>query len=282
MKVLLKADMEGVTGVVSPEQVYPAGAEYEFGRRMMMHDLCAVVDGILSMEGTQVLVYDMHNEGRNIDMERLPQGVSVISGRPSFEEGFCFGLDETIDALFLVGVHARLGTGRAVMPRTYDDGIALLKINDMEVGEIGCEAALAGEFGVPLAFVSSDAAGVAETQELLGEEIENVVVKRAVRDRSAVCLTCAQTRDMLRASAARAMRKAREMAPLLFETPTKIEVTFHSSQGAAAMEASPVAKRTGPNSLQFVGDRFLSAYRNMVLAHERRSHPAAREWRAHG
>ncbi len=103
MKAFVKVDMEGVTGVVDPEQLYPGGPEYAFGRRMMMHDLCAVLDGILSVEGAEAVVYDMHARGRNVDLERLPPGVSVLCGRPTFEDDFCFGLDESFDALFLVG-----------------------------------------------------------------------------------------------------------------------------------------------------------------------------------
>ena len=281
MKLFIKVDMEGATGVVHPDQLYPGTPEFGFGQRMMMHDLCAVLDGALSAAGTQAVVYDMHGEGRNIDTERLPAGVSVISGRPTFEDDFAFGLDESHDALFMVGAHARLGAPAAMLARTYDDGIASIRINDMLVGEIGCEAALAGEFGVPLAFVSSDSAGVQETLDLIGEEIETVAVKRAVRATAGVCLGCAQTGEMLRAAAARAVQKAGELPPLLFEAPTRIEVAFHSAQGAASMESSPLAKRTGPNTLEFVGDRFLSAYRNFVLVHERRTRVAASRQRAH-
>ncbi len=277
MKAFVKVDMEGVTGVVGPEQVYPGGPEYAFGRRMMMHDLCAVLDGILSVEGTEAVVYDMHAQGRNVGFERLPPGVSVLSGRPTFEDDFCFGLDESFDALFLVGTHARLGRPDAVLAHTYEDGVAGLKINEMSVGEIGCEAALAGEFGVPLVFVSSDAAGVEETQELIGEDIETVAVKRAVHATAAMCIPPAQTGEMLRAAATRGAGKADELPPLLFEAPTRLEVTFQSPQGAAAIELSPVARRTGPTSLEFAGDRFLAAYRNFVLAHERRARLAERK-----
>jgi len=266
--------MEGLTAVTDPAQICPGTEEYGFGRRMLMHDLGAVVEGLMTVEGTQVVVYDSHAEGRNVDIECLPPGTKVISGRPTFEDNFCYGLDESFDAMFLVGAAASLGAPDAVLGRSYDDGIAAVRINGMQVGGIVCDAALAGEFGVPLAFVSSDAAGARETHELISDEVETVAVKQAVRETAAICLPPAQTREMLSTAAARALGKAKELPPLLFETPTRIEVTFQSPQGAASMEPSHTATRTGANSMEFVGERFLSAYRNFVLAHEHRGRAA--------
>jgi D-aminopeptidase len=42
-----------------------------------------------------------------------------------------------------------------------------MKVNGVEVGEIAIDAAVAGELGVPVIFVSSDSAGIKEAKEFL-------------------------------------------------------------------------------------------------------------------
>jgi D-amino peptidase len=271
VKIYVKADMEGVTGIVSPEQLYPDCSEYLLGRRMLMNDLNAVLEGIYSVQGAEALVYDMHGEGRNVDLEGLTVEVPVICGKPSFGDDFCFGMDDSVNAVFLVGSHACCGAPGAILCRTYDDCIEGIKINDTPVGEIGCEAALAGEFGVPLAFVSADSAGVREARELLGPELEAVEVKHAVSETAGICLPASDTRRLLRAAAAKAVQKASELPPMLFEAPTKLEVVYRTPQEAAAAESAPSAQRTGEKTVLFTGERFLAAYRSFVLSRERRA-----------
>ena len=52
MKFLVMTDIEGVTGVTSFEQAENS----DFGKRMLMNDLKAVLDGIAE-EGAEAIVY---------------------------------------------------------------------------------------------------------------------------------------------------------------------------------------------------------------------------------
>jgi D-amino peptidase len=150
-------------------------------------------------------------------VDGLDRRASVISGQPLPQEDFFYGLDSSFTALYLVGFHARAGTPNALLPHTYDDDIVSVKVNATEVGEIGLEAALAGKFGVPLAFVSGDSGGIREARELLGGDVETVEVKQAITETSGVCLPAAKTRRMLRDAAYRALRKARSVPPVVFQ-----------------------------------------------------------------
>ena len=66
MKFLVMTDIEGVTGVTS----FPQAENSEFGRRMLMNDLNAVLEGVAE-EGAEAIVYDMHTDGRNIDLSMI-------------------------------------------------------------------------------------------------------------------------------------------------------------------------------------------------------------------
>lgn len=65
MKYIMLVDVEGVTGVTNYQQAETS----EFGIRMLMNDIKAVLDGILSIPGNSVLIYEEHTDGCNIRLE---------------------------------------------------------------------------------------------------------------------------------------------------------------------------------------------------------------------
>ena len=267
-RIYVKVDMEGISGIVSPDQLRPGSPEHEEARRLLMHDLNAVLEGAFAGGCREAIIHDVHEAGRNIHLDSLDPRASVISGKPLPKEGFFYGLDDTFHALFLVGYHARAGAQDALMPHTYDEDIAAIRVNETEVGEIGLEAALAGKFGVPLAFVSADSGGVREARELLGKDIEAVEVKRALSPTSGICLPASRTAEMLREAAARAMRNAPRVPPVVFQSPTTFEVTFTKPESALALEQMPGIERTGQNTICTQGPSILAAYRTFVLARQ--------------
>ncbi|HEX2949030.1 MAG TPA: M55 family metallopeptidase, partial [Armatimonadota bacterium] len=66
-KYMIRCDIEGVSGVVSYRQTEPGNSEYEFGLRMFRSDLCACIDGLLDGGADEIVIYDEHYYGRNID-----------------------------------------------------------------------------------------------------------------------------------------------------------------------------------------------------------------------
>jgi len=265
-RVYVKVDMDGVSGIVSPEQVRPGSPEYEGARRLLMHDVSAVLDGAFAAGCTEAVIYDMHGQGRNLDLESLDRRAVAICGKPPPTDDFFYGLDESFHALFLVGCHARAGAHGALMPHTYDHEIVSLKVNETELGEIGMEAALAGKFGVPLALVTGDSGAVREARELLANDVEAVEVKRAVSAGSAVCLPAARTEKLLSEAARQAVRRAPTVPPVVFQSPTTLEATFRSSAAAAALQGAPGIERVGECAVAATGPSIVAAYSAFVLA----------------
>jgi D-amino peptidase len=279
-KVFIKVDMEGVSGVVSPDQVDPGRPEYDFARRMLMQDLKAVLDGVFAAGCAEAVVYDAHGEGRNIDLDQLDGRVLVISGRPHARNGFFCGLRDSFTALYLVGYHARAGASGALLPRTYESDIAALRVNSTEVGEVGLEAALAGEFGVPLVFVSGDSAAAEEGREILGSDIEAVEVKKAVSENAGVCLPTVRTTKLLREAARRALRRASSVPPVVFHSPATLEVDFNAPDSADALDGKEGIERRGEATVSTQGPTVLAAYQQFLRArgqngvvHQARRHP---------
>ena len=66
MKILIAADMEGITGVVHWDQVNPDHAEYPRFCKMMTGDVNAAIRGAFAGGATSVVVTDGHSNRRNI------------------------------------------------------------------------------------------------------------------------------------------------------------------------------------------------------------------------
>ncbi len=81
----------------------------------------------------------------------------------------------------MVGYHARAGTAHATLAHTYLFAITDVVVcggpdGDLAIGELGLNAAVAGAFGMPLAFASGDDKLVAEARALV-PGVEAVAVK---------------------------------------------------------------------------------------------------------
>ncbi len=71
MKILIAADMEGITGVTNWDQVDPNNAEYPRFRRLMTGDVNAAIRGACEAGAAEILVTDGHDRGTNILIEEL-------------------------------------------------------------------------------------------------------------------------------------------------------------------------------------------------------------------
>lgn len=201
---MIRSDMEGVTGVVRYEQVVPGQARYEYGVRMLMGDLLALVRGLNDGGAERIVIYDEHYDGMNIDAGQLPTNTSVICGKPPYREDWAGGLDATFDGMIMLGFHAMDGTEGGLLAHTYEPDIAAIRINGLPVGEIGVETAIAGDCGVPLVMITGDSAGVAEAEALV-PGVAGIVVKEGQSADGAICYSPSLTAE-------RIYRRAKELA----------------------------------------------------------------------
>jgi len=131
------------------------------------------------------------------------------------------GIDSTFDAAVFVGYHAREGAAEAVLAHT-DNGRVVVKLNGVEVPEAGFEAAIAGNFGVPVVFLSGDQTACHEARELLGP-IETATVKHAIGFYSAEMLPPEESKRLIRDGVKRAVERRAEIKPYKISHPVKLD-----------------------------------------------------------
>jgi D-amino peptidase len=247
MKILIAADMEGISGVVNWEQVDPAHGEYGRFRRIMTGDVNAAVRGAFSGGASQVVISDGHNMANNILLEEIEPRARLNSGttRPF---AMVQGADSGIDGVLLVGYHARAGTPQAILDHTWSSrSVYNLWLNEILVGETGLNAAVCGHYGAPVLMVSGDQAVCAEARELLGE-VETAQVKQAVGRMAAECLPVEEAQGLIFMAAERAVQRlVSGSAPLPFKVSTPVTVTVEFTQSEMADSASllPGSERNG-------------------------------------
>src|SRR5512147_772359 len=96
MKILIAADMEGISGVVNWDQVTPGHAEYARFRRIMTGDVNAAARGAFEAGADEVIVADGHWNGSNILIEEFDTRARLNTGSPS-PFSMMQGIDESAD-----------------------------------------------------------------------------------------------------------------------------------------------------------------------------------------
>ena len=262
MRVYISVDMEGVAGVVHEDQTNPVdprcAAEYARFRKLMTGEANAAVEGALAGGATQVVVNDSHWEMRNLLPEDLHEGVELLSGGPK-RLSMMEGIEAGFDAALFIGYHARAGTARAILDHTIMDAIRDVRLNGRSMGELGLNAALAGAYGVPLALVSGDRATAEEARELLGPEVETVIVKDAVSRHAARSVAPSIARRLIRDGVAAALR--RRHRPWVPPSPCTIEVDFTFSYQADYAELVPGSTRLSAITVSYTHADFCELFR---------------------
>ena len=82
LKIFISADMEGVVGAVTGEQLGPGGFEYERFRQFMTDEVNAAIDAARAAGATEFVVADAHGNGQNLLIEQLPDDVTVVRSWP--------------------------------------------------------------------------------------------------------------------------------------------------------------------------------------------------------
>lgn len=264
MRIYISADMEGVSGVVHGAQTEPGAREYDRACALMLGEVNAAIAGAYEGGATAVVVNDAHWNMRNLRLEELDTRAELISGSPK-PFSMVQGLDDSFDAMFCVGYHARAGTASASIDHTYTGQIYRVMVNGREVGELGLNAFFAGSCGVPVVFVSGDQQLVAEARELLGDDLVAAQVKEAIGRSAARCRPVDEARMHIRQGAARALERRARISdgPWLLRPPAPVtlEVQFMTSGQAEMAVLTPGSERTGPREVRFTHTDYRELYR---------------------
>jgi D-amino peptidase len=263
VKLYLSTDFEGTSGIVAWEQIIEGKAEYEQGRKLLTNEVNAVISGAMEVGVKEFVVNDSHNYMRNLHPQDLLGKATLISGKhkPLY---MMEGLDNSFDGVCFVSYHGSIGAERAVLSHTYNPrAIWEVRINGEVVGESAINALVAAHYGVPVIFVSGDAATAEEAQGI-APHAEKVVVKQSLGRFAAAHIHPTIACDMLRLGAARAVRNIKSMKPPVFKRPVLLEVAFQVADMAEWALWVRGVERVEARTVVLSSDSLLDLYRMFV------------------
>ncbi len=266
MRILISADMEGISGIVDWGQVLSDKPDYAGGRQLMLGDVNAAINGAFVGGADDVTVADAHNHGRNLLIEGLDSRARLHSGSPS-PHGMLSGIDDQppYDALVFVGYHAMAGAKKAILCHTWSHvTVAGVWLNGQAVGEIGLNAAVGAYFGLPVVALTGDRVACLEAQSLLGPALEVAVVKQATGRYAAECLPLGESRERICSAVARGVSKLKTgqaPAPWGVATPIALEMEFYYPEQAERAFLVPGTERRSGTRLAYSAPDAMVAYR---------------------
>lgn len=252
LRIYISADMEGVVGVVTGEQLGPGGFEYERFREFMTAEVNATIEAARAAGATEFLISDSHGNGQNLLIDKLPVDVTIIRSWPR-SLAMMAGIAEKFDGVIFLGYHASTANMRGVRAHTDSSAnITGLKLNGIEMTEGSINAAIAGHFGVPVVMVSGDDVAVAENQRLIGD-IEGAVVKWAKGFHSAQTMTPEAAYAVIKESTTSALNRIDDFKPYVLKTPIELELSLKHYQPVELLDYLPNVTRVNSHTIRFVG-----------------------------
>jgi len=263
MKVFLSSDMEGTAGVVDWEQCVGQGAEAAAGRKLLLAEVNAAIEGALAGGATEIVVNDSHSTMRNLPPGELKGGASYISGshKPLY---MMQGLDDSFDAVLFVSYHGSIGAP-AGLSHTYNPRAVMeARLDGVVTGEAGINALVAAHYGVPVVAVTGDRSACDETTALI-PGVHAAVVKETVSRVAAHSLHPDRACGLIRETARQAVAGASAIKPPPLASAT-LEVDVRTTDIAEAASWVRGVERIGDRGLRFAGDTPLAVYRSFCAA----------------
>jgi D-amino peptidase len=290
VKVFISFDMEGVAGIVDWSQCRAPGPAYEEGRRLLLGEVNAAIDGAVAGGATEIVCNDSHGTMNNLDPAALAGQATYVSGRhkPLY---MMQGLDDTADVVFMVGYHGSISGESSVLSHTYNPSvISHVELNGVRVGESGINALVALAHQAPVGLITGDQQTIAEADPFL-PDAERVVVKESITRFGAVNLHPEIAREMIADGARRAVERTlarpsevweiaaepsasaagveddAELAvlrPPAISLPATLEVQMQTADMAEVASWVRGAERTGVRAVSISGEDPLAVFRSFV------------------
>jgi D-amino peptidase len=269
VRVHVISDMEGVAGIVKWEQTTGGESLYEEGRKLYTQEINAAVRGAKRAGATEIVVMDCHGAGKGWTFNSLlpeeldPDCEFVVQDEWT---GYTEFLEQGCDAALFVGMHARAGTPDGVMNHTISGrDYQNLWFNGTLVGETGINAALCGNWNCPVLLVTGDEASCREGNELLGDGLTIVPVKRGLGSESARMIPPARARELIEEGARLALSDPTAVAPYDPGRPCEVKAEFKRTTEADRLRFRPGVERIGERTIVARGDSWWEAWKRFYL-----------------
>lgn len=250
MNIYISADIEGMAGIGGWHQAETDGRDYGLGRQWMTDQVNAAVEGAVEAGATTILVKDAHDTATNILLDKLHPAAELIVGWGPLKS-MVEGVDESFDAVLLLGYHARAETVKGTLAHTWSGNLLELTVNDQPMGETGWAAIYAGHFGVPIAMVTGDDLLKEQIDQELPPGVHYVITKTGLAHESARMRPLQDVMTEIRETASAALSDIEALSVLRPRLPLTVTMRFRQWENLDACAAVPGVERIDVSTFRF-------------------------------
>ena len=225
MKIYIMNDIEGVSGIYHKEQVVQNGSRYQEGRRLMTREANICADALKEAGVDTVYYHDCHGMGSNVFWDELSPSIDkvIIGSNANIQNRFAECVKEC-DGVILLGYHAMAGTPGAILEHTFSSmEWQNLWINGEKSGEAKMDAAILGDWDIPVIMLSGDDKLEKEVREFL-PDVPVAVVKEGLSCMSGILLSPEKAKEELRQKTFEAIKNIANAKPYKISAPVEMKV----------------------------------------------------------
>lgn len=258
MKIYISVDIEGISGLRGGRGSNDE-RETDYAKRQMTADVNAAIKGALEAGVDEIFVRDAHGSMYNLIPDELNSAAHLLSGH-GITMSMVEGIDDTFEALFLIGYHGMARSPNGVWSHTLSGVIEKLIVNDMELGEGSLSAYLAGYYSVPTVLISGDDAAVGEVKNLI-PQAEGITVKRTLDSGLSETIHPEVARERISEAATRVLSNLGKIKPPQLESPICPKLTLSKPEMAELISFIPQVEKTDAKTVSFTADSAMVAFK---------------------
>lgn len=254
MNIYIMADLEGISGIYTDDQLEPHRSRFSEARRLMTREVNICAEACKAAGVDKVFVRDVHGGSYTLLWDELSPAVDAAVCGWTGTNRFV-GLGDC-DGVILLGYHAMAGAEDALLEHTMiRHAFRRFKVNNTPFGEIGMDSAILGEYQVPVIMVSGSARACAEAKQFL-PWVTTAEVKQDAADTGAVLLSPAESEKRIRTAVKAAIEslKSGKTGIHVVEKPVRIRLECHPTHPLPSAEGKPYMTVIDEHTYEVVGD----------------------------
>lgn len=261
MKIYISVDIEGVAGITHWDEAEKNHADAQEFREIMTRETIAAIDGARAAGATEIWVKDAHDSGRNLITTMLPADCKIIRAWSGHPYSMIQELDESFDALVMVGWHAGVGSEENNLAHTMNTRTHMITLNGKPASEFTLFVNAAATYGVPTVFVSGDKALMREV-EATNAKITPVAVKEG-KGASTISMSPAAAQAAIRTGVEMALKGKLKDCLITPLAKCVLDVTYVTPDLAYEKSFYPGVKYIGNRTNRIETENFFDVMRAM-------------------
>lgn len=259
MKVYISADIEGVAGITHWDEAFKDRIGYDEYREQMTAETVAACEGALAAGATEITVKDAHSTGRNILPGRLPEEVRLIRGWSGHPYSMVQDIDDSYDALAMIGYHAAASAGGNPLAHTLTGKVHQILLNGAVTSEFLLHRNAAAGCGVPVVFLAGDQT-ICDAAKATNPHIHTVATKTSTGHSTTSIHPAVAVRNIHNGMAAALGDTAALATPGLADS-FEMEIWYKENTDAFKASHYPGASLHAPHCVAFDTDDFFEIMR---------------------